>query len=280
LIFFYTVVSPLTDRIIGGCLMHNKTTNQSGQVGIVIVLIMVVLLTFGLSIASRSTREVALSQQEEESNRVFNAAEAGIERALATDLNFQGEEFTPDDIEIPGTDSNVSYNIRKNRILEARIIEGTTALVQLQSTTNPLPSEVYVDWSRESDCGAALKPASIIVSIYNSTGGTTSVRHLTFAACDRNDSIPVAGGGQNGYFKRATIPLGTGDQFMRVKTMYNDSHLRVSGASTLPTQAFDIRSEANSLIGNEVRSVEVVRTLSVAPSVMDFTMFSGGALSK
>jgi hypothetical protein len=243
-------------------------------------LIMVVLLTFGLSIASRSTKEVALSQQEEESNRVFNAAEAGVERALATDLDFQGEELDITDVTIPGTDSSLDYNIQKSRILEARLIEGTTAMVQMQDATNTLPATIYIDWARDTDCNATKKPASLLVAVYNTNAGTPQVRYYTFAACNQNDDITVAGAGENGYFKRAEVATQTGDQFMRIKTVYNDTHLRVSGSATLPTQAYDIRSEATSQLGPEARTVEVKRTLSVAPSIMDFALFSGTSLTK
>lgn len=261
--------------------MHN-TRNQSGQVGIIIILIMVVLLTFGLSIASRSTREVALSQQEEESNRVFNAAEAGVERALATDLNFQGESFDSGATNIPGTDSDLNYLITKNRVLETRLIEGATAMVQMQDNTNALPSRVYIDWSRATDCNSATdKPASLIVSVYNVSASTSAtVRHLAYAGCNRNDDIPLGASGQNGYYRRADIATQPGDQFMRIKTVYNNTYLRVSGSTQLPTQAYDIRSEATSQLGNEARTVEVKRTLSVAPSVMDFALFSGTTLTK
>src|SRR6185369_1704811 len=98
--------------------MPTPRTTQSGQIGIIIILIMVVLLTVGLSLASRSTREVRLSQQEVESNRVFNVAEAGIEQALSSDFSFQGEEYHPSPTSVPGTNATVDYNIRKNHILE------------------------------------------------------------------------------------------------------------------------------------------------------------------
>lgn len=260
----------------------NKKRSQSGQVGIIIILIMVVLLTFGLSIASRSTREVALSQQEEESNRVFNAAEAGVERALATDLNFQGESLDSGATTIPGTDSDLNYNITKNRVLETRLIEGTTAMVQMQDETYTLPGSIYVDWSKATDCNSETdQPASLIVSVYSVTASTSAdVRHYSFAGCDRNDDIPLGGAGQNGYFRRGVINTQAGDQFMRIKTVYNNTYLRVSGSSTLPTQAYDIRSEATSQLGNEARTVEVKRTLSIAPSVMDFALFSGTTLTK
>jgi len=261
-------------------MQHNA--KKSGQIGIIIILIMVVLLTFGLSIASRSTREVALSQQEEESNRVFNAAEAGVERALATDLNFAGEQLNTNGVSIAGTNSNLNYNIKRNRILDTRLIEGTTAMVQMQDAANPLPTQMNIDWSKDIDCAATKPPASLIVSIYNTTGGVNTVRHALYAACAfPNDGVTgVTTPGLNGYFRRISIATQSGDQFMRVKSVLNDTYVMVSASSTLPTQAYDIRSDANSQLGQEARSVQVHRTLSVAPSVMDFALFSGNTLSK
>ena len=230
----------------------------------------------------RNGIQSALSQQEEESNRVFNAAEAGVERALATDLSFTGESFNSGNTTIAGTDSNLNYNITKNRVLESRLIEGTTAMVQLQDSATTLPGSIYVDWSIATDCNSATdKPSTIIVSVYSvTTSVSADVRHYSFAGCNRNDSIPMGATGQNGYFRRATITTQAGDQFMRVKTVYNNTYLRVGGSTALPTQAYDIRSAATSQLGTEARTVQVKRTLSAAPSVMDFALFSGTTLVK
>ena len=59
--------------------MSKKT---SGQSLLVILLVMAVILTIGLAVASYSITDIKISQQEEESARVFSAAEAGIEEAL------------------------------------------------------------------------------------------------------------------------------------------------------------------------------------------------------
>lgn len=56
--------------------------NQDGQVIIILVLIMLVVLAVGLSIAQRSTTNVAISTVTENTSRAFAAAEAGVERAL------------------------------------------------------------------------------------------------------------------------------------------------------------------------------------------------------
>lgn len=61
--------------------------NQDGQILLIVVLTMVIVLTVGLSIASRIVTELKLSKQNEESQRAFQAAEAGIEQTLSKGTN-------------------------------------------------------------------------------------------------------------------------------------------------------------------------------------------------
>jgi hypothetical protein len=56
--------------------------NQSGQILLIVVLSMVVALSVSLSIASRTISNLRISKQNEESQRAFQAAEAGLERAV------------------------------------------------------------------------------------------------------------------------------------------------------------------------------------------------------
>jgi len=67
---------------------------QRGQVGLVVLLVTVVLLTVGVSVASRSVTELQLSRQEQESTRALNLAESGIENLLAQDLATVGSSGT------------------------------------------------------------------------------------------------------------------------------------------------------------------------------------------
>ncbi|OGH11240.1 MAG: hypothetical protein A2857_06455 [Candidatus Levybacteria bacterium RIFCSPHIGHO2_01_FULL_36_15] len=61
--------------------MKIKNT-QSGQMLLVVVLVMVVALTVGLSVASRTITSLKISKQNEDSQRAFQAAETGIQEAL------------------------------------------------------------------------------------------------------------------------------------------------------------------------------------------------------
>lgn len=65
-------------------MLKNKV--KKGQAVIIVLLVLVVVLTIGLSVATNTVRDIKLSQQTELSNRAFNAAEAGIEAALSGDV--------------------------------------------------------------------------------------------------------------------------------------------------------------------------------------------------
>lgn len=56
--------------------------NQSGQVILLLILVMTVALAIGLSIVQRSLVDVSTASKVEQSSRAFSAAEAGIEKAL------------------------------------------------------------------------------------------------------------------------------------------------------------------------------------------------------
>ncbi len=57
-------------------------SKNSGQILVVILLIMVVGLTVGLALMGRTTTDIALTTKISDSSRAFNAAEAGIEKVL------------------------------------------------------------------------------------------------------------------------------------------------------------------------------------------------------
>ncbi len=71
------------------CYRKNNTgfgVAQKGQVLLVVVLVMVIALTVGLGVASRSITSLRTATEEENSQRAFSAAEAGIEQALKTTI--------------------------------------------------------------------------------------------------------------------------------------------------------------------------------------------------
>jgi|SRR5579859_1272873 len=258
--------------------------NTSGQIGIIIVLIMVVLLTIGLSLAQQSSREVTLSQQEYESTRTLNAAEGGIEAALSTNLSAQTQQSQNYSTTVPGSNSNINYTVAKIAALETRVLQGGTAMVQLTNSAGvQTASQINIEWAKEASC--AQKPAGLVIAVYSYDATKTpksSAHFYAYAACDYGDNLPViSGSGTNGYTRKVTLLLQPKDTIVRIKPVYNDTELRVTAAvGALPTQEYAITSSAANQQGSETRTVQVNRTLSIAPSIMDYALFSGNTLVK
>lgn len=241
---------------------------------------MVVLLTVGLSLAAQTTQELFLSQQTAESTRVFNAAEAGVEQALSSDLNFQGDSSAGTVTAV--SDVNVDYTINKRYNLETTLFEGITVMVDVRGSAG---QDLRIEWSKITDC--AQDPASLLVAIYSNNGGTIRMRQLPLSGCNpntRGDGFSITGVTNinvDGYQRRYVLDLQPTDEYVRIKPVYNDTAVRVAGEGwQLPVQFYNIRSEAQSDLGDETRIVEVNRTLPTAPSVFDFALYSGSALNK
>lgn len=112
------------------------TTRRSGQVALVVAMVVVVGLTLAVAVASRSVTTVSISGQEEDRARAFSAAEAGVEDALRQDLSvISGGSFSLNDA------SSVSYSV-----------EQVTEFI-----TEVEPGEVLtIDWSQGTGTDATV----------------------------------------------------------------------------------------------------------------------------
>lgn len=258
--------------------LSDRYSAQRGQVGVVILLIMVVLLTVGLSVASRSTQELFLTQQNVDSTRVFNAAEAGIDQALSSSLEFEGQQTSGEIANFNSADIAVDYEVTKVNQLETRLFEMISVNVDVTGNNG---NGILIEWSKLDLC-ATEDVASLIASVYYDDAGVTRVRHYPLRGCDRSDNFLAANAINNDSYRRSySLPLTSNDLFVRIKPIYNDTHIRVTGAGwTLPVQYYNIRSEATNSLGNETRIVEVNRTLNSAPSIFDYSLFSNTTLVK
>jgi hypothetical protein len=259
-----------------------NSQSQSGQIAIVILLIMVVLLTVGLSLASRTTQELFLSQQESESARVFNAAEVGVSDALSQDFDLITGTVVLEDPQTVG-DVSTTTSITPTNTLETQIVEGAAVHLNLEGYTG---TNFTINWALETICNQDVTnpgAASLLVSLYYDDGGRAQVIHETYSPCLRNpdDEFFEVGTDPSGnYFRQAIVNLPTNPLFARIRAVYADTALSVSGTSGFPTQYYIIRSSATTDVGEESRTIEVGRTLSGAPSFMDYAVYSGNHITQ
>ncbi len=256
----------------------NPSKKQNGQIGIIIILLMTILLTLGISLGLRTSKKQEVSIEQEESTRVFNSAESGVERALSEIYEKEKQGETVEDEVVPG-DDNEEYQIETKSELEMYIDQGISVKAPLDNTTD----DVDIDWwlERGTDC-ASDQPSAVIVSIYNDDGGNITSRYLGFDPCnsDRNNNFEnPSSSPRAGYNYRATVSLQAGDAYLRVTPLYNSSKVYLSSGAISQGQ-YDISSRATDSDATVAKAIDVSRSLPAAPSFMDYALISGANLSK
>ncbi|MBD3279537.1 MAG: hypothetical protein GF390_02385 [Candidatus Pacebacteria bacterium] len=257
--------------------------HQAGQVGLVIILIMVVILTIGLSIATRTTQQTQISVEQAESSRVFNAAESGLEHALASIFNYERDEgeLPSNRVELSGFDNaNVQYDISTSSELQTHLTQGAAA--ELPFNNND--ATITINWSQNVSCNDA---AALFISVYyddDADGIADGARHYALDGCDdrrnnQNSFSAPNSSGSDGYNFGHQLAITSDDLFARLKSVYNDTQVRVTG---LPSTAqYNIQANAqNTQAGQETKSIMVERTIGTAPWVLDYALVSGNTIIK
>jgi Tfp pilus assembly protein PilX len=257
---------------------------SAGQAVLMVLLVAAIALGLGLSIISQSTTDIRISQQEQESARAFNAAEAGIETALKSISSVTLGE--PQSLQV-GNDIDVEYTVTGTENLEGTFNENATAQVVLNGVDNTLTVEWVDSGSAQENpgnCGgvsaaSGLTAASLLISI---TDANYLVRREAINACSLNASnglTDVADPGSGKYLRSYSFAVAANDQIVRIRPLYNLTSLKVSAAIPLPVQAYVIDATAQSTT-QEAKAIEVTRWEPATPSIFDYVLFSGSDLIK
>lgn len=249
---------------------------QHGQIALIILLLMAVVLTIGLSLASRAVMDVSLSRQEEQGSMTFQAAESGIENTLNHDLS--GYLGTHDLSQIGG--AYVVATVSAQNIIQTRVEEGGSIQVNVAGANNG--ETLWVNWGKGESCPGV---AAVLVRAYNLTGGVYTARNYAYSACSVTNGYPLSpnqAAHDPGFLTQFQVPLFAGDQVVSVHPLYNSTtfYVRKNSGAALPTQYYTVRSEAKNLQGNEVRAVAVTKTVAGHPGLLDYTLYSGNALNQ
>jgi len=232
---------------------------MKGQAVLIVLLVVAVALGFGLSIISQSITDTQIAGHSEESARVFNAAEAGIENALQN-ITIGSNTIMVDDI-------SVNYSVAGENFLEEVYSENETATVVLGGVADTLT----IEWG-ESCPGAA----SLLITVIDSSN---QLKRYGWNACDLDDDFTyVDDPGDDGYLRKKELTVAATDELARIRPIYNLAKIRVTG-NNLPVQAYGIDSTAQSLT-LEAKAIQVSRTVPAAPAIFDYVLFSGTNIVK
>lgn len=279
--------------------LANTLKSQQGQMLLITILVLTVATTIALSLIGRSTLDLSMSNQLEESSRAFSAAEAGIEQALESGLG--GTQVLT---------SNVRFNV------SVATIGGTNGVYQLQRKTPKGITEtvwmvdhnddgtldlsssftnttVNLCWSQET-----VTPALIVSVVYiEGTDGSYKVARTAIdpdASANANnfDDSGIAGSGGCGlsnYYQKqinfSTLGLTMGGASadtlleLRVRPEYSDTTLAIDpGGAALPKQGNRIESTGTTPSGVS-RKVVVYQQYRSAGTIFDHVIYSQSSFS-
>lgn len=269
----------------------------SGQSLIIILLIAAVGLTIGLAVISRSITDIKVSQQEEESARVFSVAEAGIEEALKLGSIPSGGITIGD---ITATVEQTSLGENKEFAFPGEYEAGDTQtlwLVNHDEEENLIESGGYtgssieIYWGKAGEESNSDTTPAIEVTLLYKDGDIFKIKRGAF---DPNSSrtnsnhfeLPDTGsppytiGGKDFQFKKTFSLVGI-PYLLRLRLIYNNQPqiIGVKGDSNLPKQGVCYTSTATSEEGvtRKVRHCQLYKT---PPGIFDYVLYSEEDLKK
>lgn len=254
---------------------------RSGQVGLLLLVIMGVVVALVMSVASRSLSDTVLSRQERESSAAFSVAETGIEKAM-NEIKTQGGEAVGGPL--TGLSDFVSgeYEIAPTTAYGLFVKEGETAHLDLSTYVPTLT----IAWTRKSDIvenittcteGSQSSPAALEISAFAGDVVTRSYYNPYSCSPGANGFSSSSDGGSEYRSMIASYAVPAGTTVIRIKPIYAGATISVSGDG-LSDQLYLIQSSATG--GDAKKAIEVKRGLDAPPSIFDFAVFTAGTIVK
>lgn len=277
---------------------------ESGQALLIVVLVMVIALTVGLSLASRSITNLRNSTDEANSQAAFAAAEAGVEQA----------------VKLGGVSGNsviagVSLNDKNNSQISNVDITTISGNQVLLNNGNPIfqddgidvwlsphtddPAKLfatswngtlYVNWGTSSDPSGCSDPAIEVMVLYG-TRLNPGIKKYAYDPCAARRSVnsfaqpPVGAYSVNGVNGNMTynyqIQLYPGGSISngllaRITPLYKAGSIGVIGAG-LPIQGKLITSTGTAGVGSSsqtVRKISFFQGFDSVPSELFYSFFT------
>lgn len=269
--------------------------SQHGQIVLITLLVLSLATTVALSLIARTTTDVTITSQIEESSRAFSAAEAGIEEALKTGTGTAGVQVLT-----PGTTYNVSvfsiggatgvYQFPRNTT------RGTTETLWLVNhlDDNTIDETPYYTAQTIELCWSSQTPVPALeVSLLYKSGGVYKIAKGAYdpngarAATNKFAAVTATSGGcglANMYQQIINFSSDFGINpaadtliMLRLKPLYADTQFAVNtGLALIPLQGKKIESVGATATG-VTRKVVVYQQFRSPSAIFDASIYSQGS---
>ncbi len=259
-------------------LQKGPACRQAGQTLLIVVLIMVISLTVGLSIASKTITNLRTTTEEADSAKALSAAETGVQQQLKSSTSIDversvqtGTTFKASLTSVSGT----SFLVNGGNVIPQD--EGADVWLIAHNPggdlnfISPWTGTLTIYWGDSSvGCNNAALEVIIITGTSPNDAKTTrygydpclvrtSSNNLTFV------SSSLVSSSEKNFYHTANISGITNGLLVRIIPLYANTVLAVAGSpNALPQQGSIITSSGKS--GNVERKISVVANYSSLPS--------------
>jgi hypothetical protein len=272
-----------------------RTSLESGQALVLVLLSLAVVLTIVLFIIGRSVTDIAISGSESQAVSAFSAAEAGVEQALVIGA---GTSATIGDASYTAQITNVAQGV-SSFVYPVELNSGDSITLWFKSQDgrpNFTGNTLKICWAKAGTAGnSAVTPAIEASVIYETSAGNPATSRVYRAAYDPNsgrspsNSFTSAGGGATiagqvfPFCNTLSLAGLTNLQFATIRMFYNSNTAHPVGfdstnGALFPTQGVVIDSAGKS--GQSSRSVQVFQGWPEVPPVFLSGVYSSSGLTK
>lgn len=261
---------------------------QSGQTVLIVLLAVAVIVTIGLSVVSRSVSDIKISQQSQESARAFWVAQAGLDKAIKSNVATSGEL------------NSVSYNVTstglggsQEYIFPGRVSANDTVPLWLvghnpDGTLNT--ASAYGGNSLDVYWGDGSEATALEATLIYESAGSKLFKRFAFDGTTRTPETSftlVTGGGilpasnkSFAYKSTITFPSGVTKYLLKLRLIYNTTSqpIGILATANLPDQGKCFVSSASITESNVTRKLKECLIWPTTAGVFDYLLFSGGSI--
>ncbi len=263
---------------------------QSGQTMLIVVLVMVVALTVSLAIAARSITNLRVSSEEANSEKAFQAAEAGIEEVIKSGQPITIAEDLGNNAYITAVTKTDLVDQTQFLVNNGEIITQDDGIDVWLSTYSPIVSDSYANpwsggltvyWGTSTDSCLTNPPQAAALEIILLEGSKDNPTAERFAVdpCTRDNGFaPSAVGATIGgvSFPYSFHVTGiTSGLIMRIIPLYSNTVMGIkpdTGTPAFPSQGEVIVSKGSS--GTTQRQIMYFQGYDSLPSELYYSLFA------
>jgi hypothetical protein len=278
--------------------------NRSGQVLVLVLLVVVVALSIGLSVASRNITNLKTSTQTEQSQRVFSAAEGGVEDVLSRLNTFVQDhpevttaQGASEGIPIGTSNITANVNVRALTAYEQVVDEGSVGQINLDGAYVSGVRTIVLEWGKKNSEEVSGIVASMQVNFICqqiTCFSQAGIPGQSFSQFRQAYTVNASPGNETGFTPcpdissadfacKVTFSLPNDNvKFLRIRPFWNKATIKVANPPAeprLPIQEYNVTSTASTEQGI-TRRVQVSRAaLPQLPAIFDYVFFAEDAAS-